>query len=135
MEDEEKLSGSLAAIFKEFTEFAQVDQDIRDQIKIKVRELEQANREAVAILAKIHHSDGLTNLEDLLSKVDQLVETKIKERISALSTVIPNGQYFRFHNHFNYSVQKLVFIVTLINYLRHDKLLFLAPTAQRYFLI
>jgi hypothetical protein len=44
MEDEEKLSGSLAAIFKEFTEFAQVDQDIRDQIKLKVRELEQANR-------------------------------------------------------------------------------------------
>merc|ERR1711936_1393616 len=56
---------------------------------------------------------------------------KIKERISALSTVIPKGQYFRFHNHFNYSLQKLVFICTLIHYLRHDKLLFLAPTAQQ----
>jgi predicted translin family RNA/ssDNA-binding protein len=63
--------------------------------------------------------------------VDQLIETKIKERISALSTVIPKGRYFRFHNHFNYSLQKLVFICTLIHYLRHDKLLFLAPTAQQ----
>ena len=102
MDNEEKLSGSLAAIFNEFTEYAQADQDIRDQIKLKVRELEQGNREAVAILAKIHHADGLKNMEDLLKNVEELVKTKIQERISALSTVIPKGQYFRFHNHFNY---------------------------------
>ena len=102
MDNEEKLSGSLAAIFNEFTEYAQADQDIRDQIKLKVRELEQGNREAVAILAKIHHADGLKNMEDLLKNVEELVRTKIQERISALSTVIPKGQYFRFHNHFNY---------------------------------
>ena len=102
MEDEEKLSGSLAAIFKEFTEFAQVDQDIRDQIKLKVRDLEQCNREAVAILAKIHHCDGLANQAELLTKVDTLLDSKVKERIQALSGVIPKGHYFRFHQHFNY---------------------------------
>ena len=32
MDNEEKLSGSLAAIFNEFTEYAQADQDIRDQV-------------------------------------------------------------------------------------------------------
>ena len=131
MEDEEKLSGSLAAIFKEFTEFAQVDQDIRDQIKLKVREIEQANREAIAIIAKIHHCDGLSKMEELFGNVDSLIDTKVKERITALSTVIPKGQYFRFHQHFNYSLQKLVFVVTLIHYMREDKLLFWAPTAER----
>jgi len=131
MEDEEKLSGSLAAIFKEFTEFAQVDQDIRDQIKLKVRELEQANREAIAIIAKIHHCDGLSKMEELLGNVDSLVDSKIKNRIAALSTVIPKGQYFRFHQHFNWPIQKLVFVVTLIHYMREDKLLFWAPTAER----
>lgn len=131
MEDEEKLSGSLAAIFKEFTEFSQVDQDIRDQIKLKVRELEQANREAIAIIAKIHHCDGLSKMEELLANVDSLIDSKVKDRIAALSTVIPKGQYFRFHQHFNYSLQKLVFVVTLMHYMRHDKLLFWAPTAER----
>ena len=33
MDNEEKLSGSMAAIFNEFTEYAQADQDIRDQVK------------------------------------------------------------------------------------------------------
>ena len=131
MEDEEKLSGSLAAIFKEFTDIAQADQDIRDQIKLKVRELEQGNREAVAILAKIHHCDGLSRMEELLANVDSLLDSNVKERITALSTVIPKGQYFRFHQHFNYSLQRLVFVATLIHYLRHDKLIFWAPTAQR----
>ena len=131
MEDEEKLSGSLAAIFKEFTEFAEADTDIRDQIRVKVRELEQGNREAIAILAKIHHCDGLTKMEELLSSVDSLIDTKIKERIMALSKVVPDGQYFRFHQHFNYSLQKMVFISTLIHFMRHDKLLFWSPTAER----
>jgi predicted translin family RNA/ssDNA-binding protein len=131
MNDEDKLSGSLAKIFNEFTEFAQADQDIRDQIKLKVRELEQGIREAIAILAKIHHCDGLANLTDLLASVDNLLDTRIKTGIVALSTVIPKGQYFRFHNHFNYSLQKLVFIVTLIHFLRHDKLTFLNETAAR----
>lgn len=131
MEDEEKLGGSLAAIFKEFTEFAQADQEIRDQIKLKVRELEQGNREAVAILAKIHHCDGLSRMQDLLANVDKLLDQQIKERITALSEVIPKGQYFRFHQHFSFSLQKLVFVATLVHYLRHDKLLFWAQTAQR----
>ena len=131
MDNEEKLSGSLAAIFNEFTEFAEADQDIRDQIKLKVRELEQCNREAVAILAKIHHCDGLANQAELLTKVDTLLDSKVKERIQALSGVIPKGHYFRFHQHFNYSLQKLVFVTTLIHYLRHDQLLFWAPTATR----
>ena len=131
MENEEKLSGSLAAIFNEFSEFAEADQDIRDQIKLKVRELEQCNREAVAILAKIHHCDGLANQAELLTKVDTLLDSKVKERIQALSGVIPKGHYFRFHQHFNYSLQKLVFVTTLIHYLRHDQLLFWAPTATR----
>ena len=131
MDNEEKLSGSLAAIFNEFSEFAEADQDIRDQIKLKVRELEQCNREAVAILAKIHHCDGLANQAELLTKVDTLLDSKVKERIQALSGVIPKGHYFRFHQHFNYSLQKLVFVTTLIHYLRHDQLLFWAPTATR----
>ena len=131
MDNEEKLSGSLAAIFNEFTEFAEADQDIRDQIKLKVRDLEQCNREAVAILAKIHHCDGLANQAELLTKVDTLLDSKVKERIQALSGVIPKGHYFRFHQHFNYSLQKLVFITTLIHYLRNDQLIFWAPTAER----
>ena len=131
MDNEEKLSGSLAAIFNEFSEFAEADQDIRDQIKLKVRELEQCNREAVAILAKIHHCDGLANQAELFTKVDTLLDSKVKERIQALSGVIPKGHYFRFHQHFNYSLQKLVFVTTLIHYLRHDQLLFWAPTATR----
>lgn len=131
MEDEEKLSGSLAAIFKEFTEFAQIDQDIRDQIKLKVREIEQCNREATAILAKIHHRDGLTKLDELLASVDDLIDSKVKERITSLSTVIPKGQYFRFHQHFNYSLQRLIFTSALIHFLRHEKLLFWGPSAER----
>ena len=131
MEDEEKLSGSLAAIFKEFTEFAQADQDIRDEIKLKVREIEGCNREVQAILAKIHHRDGLTKMEDLLTSVDDVIDSKIKERIKSLSTVIPKGQYFRFHQHFNYSLQKLVFTTTLIHFLRTEKLLFWGPSAER----
>ena len=131
MENEEKLSESLVGIFKEFTEFSQADQEIRDQIKVKVRELEQANREAVLILAKIHHHEGLSGLEDLLKSVDQHLDTKIKDRIDALASVIPKGQYFRFQNHFSFCMQKLVFVATLVHYMRNDKLLFLAPTAQR----
>ena len=70
-------------------------------------------------------------MEELLANVDSLIDSKVKDRIAALSTVIPKGQYFRFHQHFNYSLQKLVFVVTLMHYMRHDKLLFWAPTAER----
>merc|ERR1712109_309383 len=85
----------------------------------------------IAIIAKIHHCDGLPKMEELFGNVDSLIDTKVKERITALSTVIPKGQYFRFHQHFNYSLQELVFVVTLIHYMREDKLLFWAPTAER----
>ncbi len=131
MEDETKLSNSVTKIFEEFGAFAESDQEKRDDIKLKVRELEQSIREAVAVLAKIHHRDGLLKLDDLLANVDKVTDEKIKPRISALKSVIPDGQYYRFSNHFNFSLQRLVFVVCLVHYLRHDDLLSLEQAAER----
>ena len=44
MDNEEKLSGSLAAIFNEFTEYAQADQDIRDQVNRRNNEIQLISR-------------------------------------------------------------------------------------------
>uniref|UniRef100_A0A0C9R0J6 Translin n=1 Tax=Fopius arisanus TaxID=64838 RepID=A0A0C9R0J6_9HYME len=101
-------------VFSNYQKYIDNEQEIRENIRIKVREIEQLAKEAT-IQLQIIHSD--------LSKIDGACQAARKQIASCagvykqLSEIIPHGQYYRYSDHWTYITQRLVFLIAMVVYL------------------
>ncbi|CAD7014685.1 translin [Ceratitis capitata] len=101
-------------VFANYQKYIDNEQEIRENIRIKVREIEHLAKEAT-IQLQIIHSD--------LSKIEYAC-LEARKQISACSNVyhqlaelIPVGQYYRYSDHWTYITQRLVFLIAMVIYL------------------
>ncbi|XP_036332103.1 translin [Rhagoletis pomonella] len=101
-------------IFSNYQKYIDNEQEIRENIRTKVREIEQLAKEAT-IQLQVIHSD--------LSKIDNACK-EARKQVSAcasiykqLSELIPVGQYYRYSDHWTYITQRLVFLIAMVVYL------------------
>jgi len=111
------LSGMFGEFQKEFTH----DIDLREEIRVIVRDLEQAARETLTIMQRIHQEDGLRNIGDICTKANDKLQS-IPPLYAALKQKIPPNEYFKYHDHFRFSTQRLVFLTAFIEYLQKESL-------------
>lgn len=55
---------------------------------------------------------------------------KIRQGFAALDNLIPNGQYYRYNDHWRYATQRLCFLAALIVFLEKGILIDKETTAQ-----
>jgi hypothetical protein len=53
----------------------------------------------------------------------------VKTQYRDLSTKVPEGQYYRFHDHWRFVTQRLVFVTALVIYLESERLVKREETA------
>uniref|UniRef100_A0A6B2EJZ8 Translin n=1 Tax=Phlebotomus kandelakii TaxID=1109342 RepID=A0A6B2EJZ8_9DIPT len=101
-------------IFTKFQENLNTEQELREEIRLTVREIDQSAKEAAIALQIIHTS---------ISEVSQGC-LKARERFQEcqkgyrkLAEIVPAGQYFRYSDHWHFLTQKLVSLVALTIYL------------------
>jgi len=117
----------LAPIFTHYQEMLDEDQDLREEIRVTVRELDTTAREISLILQQIHQEDGL--IGELCVKAKVLL-AKAKDQFTSLVEKIPLNQYYRFNDHWRFVVQRYTFLVTLIYFLEAEKLALHSDVAQ-----
>ena len=106
------------------------EQELKESIRNRVRELEASGRELAALLQKVHHASGYTNLPAVVQEVEEVFRTKIKGHFKQLADVVPPGQYFRYHQMYNYTIQRFVYQAALTHYLKTEDLLLLKDAAE-----
>ncbi|EFX84471.1 hypothetical protein DAPPUDRAFT_194468 [Daphnia pulex] len=111
----------LATVFAQYQNLLDADQDLREEIRLIVRELDTTGREVSLILQQIHQEDGLNQIGELCTRA-KLTLSKANEQFSKLASKIPPNQYFRFNDHWRYVMQRYSFLCALIFFLESEKL-------------
>lgn len=126
--DAHETAERIAEVFADFQSYFSKEQDLREEIRSTVRELEQTAREIHAILQKVHQKDGSENAVNVCKSTESHFETARKQ-FQELSAKIPENQYYRFNDHWKYALQKLSFLSALVTYLKTEKLVSREETA------
>lgn len=124
------MSESVTAVFSDFSSYIAEEQEHREEIRNKVRDLEQCGRELSAILSRIHSAKGLKTLSTILQEGDDVVSKNVCAKVSNLAASVPKAQYYRFYSSFNFCLQRIVFHVALMYYLKHESLISRETAAQ-----
>jgi len=122
-------SGSVFTLFQEVQDYMNKEFDIKEEIRNIVREIEQKTREIVAVFQAIHQPEGISRVTELCSTSRKLF-TDIQAQFLTLSSKIPNDQYYRFHDHWRFVMQRLSFLSALIVYLESEQLISQAQCAE-----
>uniref|UniRef100_A0A6B2FBX3 Translin n=1 Tax=Bothriechis nubestris TaxID=1766655 RepID=A0A6B2FBX3_9SAUR len=97
------------------------DQEIREEIRKVVQALEQTAREILTVLQGVHQSSGFQDIPKKCQKAREHFNT-VKIHLASLKTKFPADQYYRFHEHWRFVLQRLVFLAAFVVYLETETL-------------
>ncbi|XP_068602489.1 translin [Brachionichthys hirsutus] len=104
------IQGSLSA-----------DQDVREDIRKVVQVLEQNAREILTVLQSVHQPSGFKEIPVKCAKARELFCT-VRTQMAELKTKFPAEQYYRFHEHWRFVLQRLAFLSAFVVYLEGETL-------------
>ncbi|KAM9670138.1 translin isoform 2-T2 [Dama dama] len=112
---------SVSEIFVELQGFLAAEQDIREEIRKVVQSLEQTAREILTLLQGVHQGAGFQDIPKRCLKAREHFGT-VKTHLTSLKTKFPAEQYYRFHEHWRFVLQRLVFLAAFVVYLESETL-------------
>ncbi|XP_016987213.1 translin [Drosophila rhopaloa] len=101
-------------IFSNYQKYIDNEQELRENIRIVVREIEHLAKEA-QIKLQIIHSD-LSQISGACGLARKQIEA-CAEKYQKLAGLVPAGQYYRYSDHWTYITQRLIFLIALVIYL------------------
>ncbi|XP_050075450.1 translin [Anopheles maculipalpis] len=108
------MQNNVKNIFDSFNDYLVKEQELRTEIRDIVRDIDQAAKEAAIVLQIIHSS--MTGVPEACAKARTIFDT-CRENYGKLAALIPAGQYYRYHDHWHYMTQRIVFLIALTIYL------------------
>ncbi|XP_066541955.1 translin isoform X2 [Hoplias malabaricus] len=112
---------SVTEMFSYIQGFLSADQDVREDIRKVVQVLEQTARETLTVLQSVHQPMGFKDIPSKCLRARELFCT-IQAQIGELKTKFPVEQYYRFHEHWRFVLQRLTFLAAFVVYLESESL-------------
>ncbi|OBS83034.1 hypothetical protein A6R68_22983, partial [Neotoma lepida] len=91
------------------------------EIRKVVQSLEQTAREILTLLQGVHQGTGFQDIPKRCLKAREHFGT-VKTHLTSLKTKFPAEQYYRFHEHWRFVLQRLVFLAAFVVYLETETL-------------
>ncbi|XP_012220869.1 translin isoform X1 [Linepithema humile] len=112
---------SIAEIFNAFQDYLNNEQEIREQIRIIVKDIEKNARDIMMILQNIHNTtnervDESITVGNYCMKAREMFD-KVREQYAKLAQVVPHNQYYRYNDQWRFVTQRLCFLIALVIYL------------------
>ncbi|XP_064419995.1 translin [Latimeria chalumnae] len=112
---------SVSEMFITIQSSLTADQDIRDEIRKVVQVLEQTAREILTVLQSVHQTSGFKDIPVKCQKAREYFST-VRSHLATLKTKFPGDHYYRFHEHWKFVLQRLVFLGAFVVYLETETL-------------
>ncbi|XP_054710079.1 translin-like [Uloborus diversus] len=116
------MAQNYTEIFSVFQKYMEEEESAREKIREIVKEIEQNSREIITLLQGIHKPQGLSQISTLCQKGREQF-CNIKVLFGKLKEIIPVDQFHRYHDHWRFVTQRLIFSASFIVYLESGKLL------------
>ncbi|KAJ8322160.1 hypothetical protein KUTeg_000631 [Tegillarca granosa] len=97
---------SVNNAFADFQRHLDEEQELKEEIRIIVRDLEQRAREILTHLQQVHQESGIKDVTVICGQAKPGFES-VKNKYSELAKKIPDNQYYRFHDHWKFVTQRL----------------------------
>ncbi|XP_066597875.1 translin [Prorops nasuta] len=113
------MAQGIAHIFNSFQDYLNNEQEIREEIRIVVREIEKSAREILMILQNIHNEGTIEEniiVSEYCSKAREIFGD-VQKQYEKLANIIPKNQYYRFYELWRFVTQRLCFLASLVVYL------------------
>lgn len=120
---------SVTDMFSNIQGFLSADQDIREDIRKVVQVLEQTAREILTVLQSVHQPSGFKDIPSKCLRARELFCT-VRNHIGDLKTKFPADQYYRFHEHWRFVMQRVTFLAAFVVYLESESLVTREEVAQ-----
>ena len=121
---------TVVSAFQDWMEDLEAEQELKESIRVRVRDLEASGRELAAILQKIHHASGFADLPSVVRESEGFFQSRIQGLFGQLAAVVPAGQYYRYHHMYNMTIQRFVYHSALTFYLKTETLLSFEDSAK-----
>ncbi|KAF5299575.1 hypothetical protein FQR65_LT09380 [Abscondita terminalis] len=121
----------MTEIFTSFQDYLNSEQNIREEIRQIVKEIEKNAREILTVLQLIHHENsGQESKVSTSCYKARLLFEEVRNNYKKLSEVVPPGQYYRFNDHWKYVTQRLCFLASLTVFLEVGILVSISTVAE-----
>jgi predicted translin family RNA/ssDNA-binding protein len=81
-------------LFADFQQYISQEQDVREEIRKTVRELDKTSREILNVLQMIHQTAGVDSKELCLKSKEKFVA--IQDQYAELQRKVPSNEYYRY---------------------------------------
>ncbi|XP_005098964.1 translin [Aplysia californica] len=112
---------STQDIFTDFQEYLNADHELREEIRVVTRDMNQLVREIQTVLQVIHQPAQGTSMAELCKTAEDMFG-KGKELYRQLAEKIPENQYYRYSDMWRFVSQRFVYLAGLIVFLRDGRL-------------
>merc|ERR1712061_541927 len=103
-------STGVSEVFNDYAEHITAEQEIREEMRMRLRECEQSCRQLNAVLQVVHTTGGIEKIPELVKEIKDIFEKSVRPQVVALFETVPMGppsQYYRFHHVFNFTLEWL----------------------------
>ncbi|XP_063708434.1 translin [Culicoides brevitarsis] len=106
-------------VFDAFNVYMNKEQEVREQIRECVKELDTLSKQTVTKL-QIIHAD-VKQIPDACKQAHEHF-SRFKEIYAKLAALVPQGQYYRYNDHWHFVTQRIVFLIALVQFLEKEEL-------------
>jgi len=113
------MGEAVAQIFNSFQDHLNNEQELREEIRVIVKEIEKSARDILMILQNIHSENAMEEnliISQYCAKAREIFED-VRKQYARLAEVVPKDQYYRFHDQWRFVTQRLCFLASLVVYL------------------
>ncbi|XP_035735698.1 translin-like [Vespa mandarinia] len=113
------MADGVSQIFNAFQDYLNNEQELREEIRVIVKEIEKSARDILMILQNIHNENTMEEniiVSQYCAKARELFED-VRNQYAKLAEVVPKDQYYRFNDQWRFVTQRLCFLASLTVYL------------------
>ncbi|XP_011310530.1 translin [Fopius arisanus] len=106
-------------IFNSFQDHLNSEQELREEIRMIVKDTEKTARDILIILQNIHNESSMEEdaiISQYCAKAREYFG-EVRLHYAKLAQVVPKDQYYRFHDLWRFVTQRLCFLASLTVYL------------------
>jgi len=109
----------MESVFEQFSSILEEETKTREDIKQVTRELDRICRQMLAHLQQVHGK--ILQAKDICNKTKEFTP-QVKEQFQKIQTLVKPEFFYKYHDHWKYHVQQLVFILSFVHWIETNEL-------------
>lgn len=111
----------VGGVFSDYANYLLKETEMKDELRVVIREIEAVGRDIHAVLQRIHRPGGIKDTAALTQLAEQKF-SNVRDLYRQLDTKVPVGSYWKYSQLWSTTNSWLAFLATFTVYVQEEKL-------------